>query len=237
MLARFRPHSAYDVMAAIAFFVVVAGGSAYAAATIGSGDIKKNAVLSKHIKNGQVKNADLGPSSVGAGQVKDAAITNRKLAQNSVGTTKVINGSLLAQDFKPGQLPSGPPTSILTGVVTTSNGGIHFGAPSGASSASATESDVQTLTPAGASITARDLSLSWPSGYILPSGWIASITLRVNGADTVLSCLLPDGGTACHDSSHAVTIPPNSRVDVKVSVAGSGAFGTTPWEFGWRAVP
>jgi hypothetical protein len=74
-------------MAAIAFFVVVAGGSAYAAATIGSSDIKNNAVLSRHIKDGAVKNADLGASSVGTG--------------------KVIDGSLLAQDLKPGQLPQG----------------------------------------------------------------------------------------------------------------------------------
>ena len=89
MLRKLRPRSAYDVMAAIAFFIAVAGGSAYAAATIGSSDIKNDAVRSNHIKNGQVKNPDL--------------------AANSVGTGKVINGSLLKQDFKPGQLPQGPP--------------------------------------------------------------------------------------------------------------------------------
>ena len=89
MLGKLRPRSAYDVMAAIAFFIVLAGGSAYAAATIGSGNIKDNAVLSRHIKNGAVTNADLG--------------------SNSVGTGKVINGSLLKQDFKAGQLPRGDP--------------------------------------------------------------------------------------------------------------------------------
>jgi hypothetical protein len=74
-------------MAAIAFFVVVAGGSAYAAATIGAGDIKNDAVRSRHIKNGEVKNPDLGA--------------------NSVGSAKVIDGSLLKRDFKAGQLPKG----------------------------------------------------------------------------------------------------------------------------------
>ena len=55
MLRKLRPRSAYDVMAAIAFFIAIAGGSAYAAATIGSSDIKNDAVRSNHIKNGQVK--------------------------------------------------------------------------------------------------------------------------------------------------------------------------------------
>lgn len=88
MIRRLRPRSAYDVVGLLALFVAL-GGTAYAAATIGSSDIKKNAVLSKHIKDGQVKKADLGA--------------------NSVGSPKVIDGSLLRQDFKAGQLaPSGP---------------------------------------------------------------------------------------------------------------------------------
>src|SRR3954468_1758449 len=88
MRRKLRPRSAYDVMAAIALFIAVAGGSAYAAATIGAGDIKNSAVLSRHIKNGAVKRADLGA--------------------NSVSTGKVIDGSLLKRDFKAGQLPRGP---------------------------------------------------------------------------------------------------------------------------------
>jgi hypothetical protein len=89
MLRKLRPRSVYDVMAAIAFFIAVAGGSAYAAATIGASNIKNDAVRSRHIKDGEVKNPDL--------------------AANSVGTGKVIDGSLLAQDFKAGQLPKGDP--------------------------------------------------------------------------------------------------------------------------------
>jgi len=48
-----------NVMASIAVFAVL-GGSAYAAAKIGANDIKKNAVRTKHIKNGEVGAADLG---------------------------------------------------------------------------------------------------------------------------------------------------------------------------------
>jgi hypothetical protein len=47
------------VAAYLALFGVLAGGSAYAASKIGSDDIKKDAVLSKHIKADQVKASDI----------------------------------------------------------------------------------------------------------------------------------------------------------------------------------
>jgi hypothetical protein len=72
-------------MAVITFLIVAAGGSAYAAATIGSGNIKNNAVLSRHVKDREIKSPDLGA--------------------NSVSTGKVTDGSLLKRDFKLGQLP------------------------------------------------------------------------------------------------------------------------------------
>jgi hypothetical protein len=50
MLAQLRPRSAYDVMAALALFLVIAGGTAYAA----------NTVFSSDIVDGEVKVADLG---------------------------------------------------------------------------------------------------------------------------------------------------------------------------------
>jgi hypothetical protein len=85
MLSKLRPRSVYDVLAAIAFFAVVAGGSAYAAATIGSRDIKRNAVLSRHIKNGEVKNVDLGSNSVGGGNVIDDALTGKDIVESTLG--------------------------------------------------------------------------------------------------------------------------------------------------------
>jgi hypothetical protein len=45
-------------MSTIAVFGLLTGGTAYAAATIGSDNIKRNAVLSRHIKNGQVRTTD-----------------------------------------------------------------------------------------------------------------------------------------------------------------------------------
>jgi hypothetical protein len=80
-LRRQRPSPAMAV-ALVALFVSV-GGSSYAAITLSN-----NAVRSKHIAAGQVKASDI--------------------ARNAVRSGKVADFSLLAKDFKAGQLPAGP---------------------------------------------------------------------------------------------------------------------------------
>jgi hypothetical protein len=74
--------SHHTIVAYIALFVAL-GGTSYAAVTLSN-----NSILSRHIKNGQVKRSDL--------------------ADRAVNAAKVADGSLLAKDFKAGQLPSGP---------------------------------------------------------------------------------------------------------------------------------
>jgi hypothetical protein len=76
-----RPSPAMAV-ASLALFVSL-GSSSYAAV-----QLSKNSVRSTHIKDGEVKRADL--------------------ARNVVGTGQVADGSLLAADFKAGQVPAGP---------------------------------------------------------------------------------------------------------------------------------
>jgi hypothetical protein len=84
MPARLRPRLTYaNVVSTLCLFIVL-GGSSYAAVTL-----TKNTVRSKHIKNGEVKRPDV--------------------AGNAIDSAKVRNGSLLNQDFAPGQLPAGPP--------------------------------------------------------------------------------------------------------------------------------
>lgn len=46
-------------------------------------------------------------NSVGTQQLRNGAVTGPKLAANAVTTAKVRDGSLLASDFKAGQLPKG----------------------------------------------------------------------------------------------------------------------------------
>jgi hypothetical protein len=82
MPSKLRSHLTYaNVVSSVCLFVVL-GGSAYAGITL-----SKNSVRSKHIKNGQVKRDDI--------------------ADFAVSSAKVADSSLLAQDFKSGQLPAG----------------------------------------------------------------------------------------------------------------------------------
>jgi len=76
-----RPSPA--MLVAVTALVVSLGGNSYAAVKLA-----KNSVNSQAIKDGQVKRADL--------------------ARNAVGTDQVAARSLLANDFKAGQLPAGP---------------------------------------------------------------------------------------------------------------------------------
>jgi hypothetical protein len=80
-LLRAHKPSPAMVVALIALFLAL-GGTSFAAVAL-----TKNSVLSKHIRNGQVKRADLGA--------------------NAVNSVKVLDASLLAQDFAAGQLPKG----------------------------------------------------------------------------------------------------------------------------------
>jgi hypothetical protein len=46
--------------------------------------------------------------AVGTAQLKHNAVTASRIAPNAIRTAQIVNGSLLAEDFKPDQLPQGP---------------------------------------------------------------------------------------------------------------------------------
>jgi len=50
----------------------------------------------------------LSKNSVGSKQLRPRAVKNSDMANNAVTARNVANGSLLAEDFAPGQLPPGP---------------------------------------------------------------------------------------------------------------------------------
>jgi hypothetical protein len=85
MFAKLRPRSAYDVMAALALFLVVAGGSAYATHEL---------ILSSDIVDGEVKTPDIA----------NAAVVTDKLVQGAVTSGKVKNDNLVGGDVADGSL-------------------------------------------------------------------------------------------------------------------------------------
>jgi hypothetical protein len=98
-----------NVMSTIAVFGVLGGGGAYAASKIGAGDIKRNAVLSKHIKRGNVKRSDLGANAVSSSKVANGSLRGADVRNNSLTGLDIDETSLS------GVRPSGPAGGALTG--------------------------------------------------------------------------------------------------------------------------
>ena len=94
MGAQVRHHVRTNIVGWVALFVALSG-TVWAAAQIGSRQIKNNSVASKDIRNGTVRGRD----------VKDNALTGADVKNLTGGD--VANAGLLAEDFAPGQLPRG----------------------------------------------------------------------------------------------------------------------------------
>ena len=139
-------------------------GGAWAAS-----ELSKNEVKSKHIGKGQVKAKDLG--------------------KNAVSSPKVANGSLLDEDFAPGQLPAGPPGEQgepgergAQGIPgpTEGFGGDSF--PGNLPSEQVVDSDSFTTTRAGRLFLAKPISVARVDCSV--GDYRIWLELRTDGVDT-----------------------------------------------------
>jgi hypothetical protein len=90
---RIRAHLTYaNVISTICLFLLLGGGAAWAAGTIGAHDIKKNAVRSRHIKNGTVKAPDLAPISLVVSSVNVANHSQGQAGAQCPPGTRIIGG-------------------------------------------------------------------------------------------------------------------------------------------------
>src|SRR4051794_34880564 len=78
----------------LSLFLVLTGGVAYAANTIGSTDIIDESILSRDVKNGQVGTLDLAANAVRSGKVLDESLTGHDIQDDTIGGADV-NESLL----------------------------------------------------------------------------------------------------------------------------------------------
>ena len=107
MTARIREHLRGNVVAYVALFAALCG-SAYAAARIGPKDIRRNAVRSRHIKNGQVKRPDVGAAAINGVKVGDGSLTGADVAGDSLGGAQVDEAKLFTSTrvVSPGATPA-----------------------------------------------------------------------------------------------------------------------------------
>jgi hypothetical protein len=87
-------HMRQQLIGTLALFLVLTGGVAYAADTIGSSDIIDESILSQDIKNNEVKTSDLAANSVQTGK-----IGNDQVFSEDVRDDTLANGGLTAADL------------------------------------------------------------------------------------------------------------------------------------------
>jgi hypothetical protein len=99
-------------MGALALFLVLTGGVAYAANTIASGDII----------DGEVKTADLGANAVNSSKLANGQVQVADLGQGAVATDELANGQVKAADIGDGEVKS---AEIANGQVQTAEIGAN----------------------------------------------------------------------------------------------------------------
>jgi hypothetical protein len=101
MLRKLRPRSAYDLMAALALFLVVTGGTAFA--VVASNQVNSSSIIDK-----QVKNQDLAADSVGGGKVIDNSLGRADINESNL---RKVPSAATADNA--GQLAGLDPTDFL----------------------------------------------------------------------------------------------------------------------------
>lgn len=125
MISSIRRHASPALLISLIALFAAVGGVAYAVKKA-----PKNSVVSKSIKGGAVRNADIGDAAVTETKLADGAVTTNKLADGAVATNKlandavtgakVANGSLTNTDISGGVPVSG--YEIVTGPVVGGTG-------------------------------------------------------------------------------------------------------------------
>src|SRR3954451_3115922 len=96
-----RSHLTYaNVMATIAVFLVLSGGTAVAL----SGS---NTVFSDDIVNGEVKAADIGSNAVGSGKIVDGAVQGVDVFDGAVDSPDILDGAVSNNDVRKNAITSG----------------------------------------------------------------------------------------------------------------------------------
>jgi hypothetical protein len=88
-----------SVIALLALVVALSGGSAWAAATIGTAQIKNGAVTTAKLADGAVKTGRVSNGAITSAKVASGAVTAGKIANNAVTSAKIANGQVVGPDL------------------------------------------------------------------------------------------------------------------------------------------
>ena len=98
-----------NVCSALALFVALGTGGAYAANTIGSADVIDESLLSREVKNGTLTPDDIATNSIGSGRIQDNSLVGGDIRDGTLQGRDVAPDTLTGQNILEsslGQVPS-----------------------------------------------------------------------------------------------------------------------------------
>jgi hypothetical protein len=98
VLEKLRPRSAYDVMAAIAFALAVAGGTAWAADTITGTDVVDGSLTYRDLATETIGSGRVLNDSLASADVKDSTLSYRDIAPGTIGGGRIQDNSIKGAD-------------------------------------------------------------------------------------------------------------------------------------------
>jgi hypothetical protein len=245
MLTKLLSHAHHNLVGYIALFFALSGSAMAASSfikstdTIPAGDLAGTSygdplIASGAVTNGKLANSSLNVNSgtglTGGGSVALGGSTALGVADGGIRTTQLHDGSVTTAKFDSGaKAPDaakldGASPSDYGGVVIGRMNGLHnagvtdFGAASGTSTASFTETNVSTVTPNHA-LKLRDLSVQLTTAP--GSGAGRTFGVSINSVVWTNGCFIDDTATTCTGST-ALNVPANSTL----SIAETAYFGT-----------
>jgi hypothetical protein len=101
MLQRLREHLTYaNVMATLAVFLVLAGGTAWAThEVINSSDVVNESLTGADIQNGTLTGADVFNNTISGADITNGSLTGADVFDNTLGGADITNGSLTGADI------------------------------------------------------------------------------------------------------------------------------------------
>jgi hypothetical protein len=129
-MGRIKRPSHGTVVAYLALFVALATGSAWAAATIGANDIKRNAIRDRHIKRQAVKTKKIDRAAVTGSRINDNAISGKKVKLDTL-TGDNIDETTLGQVPDSDRVDGLHATAFVRDSVYKSESAVQAGTPFG----------------------------------------------------------------------------------------------------------
>jgi hypothetical protein len=157
------------------------------AALVNAKGLATNAVESRHIKNGQVRTADIGAKAVTEKQLAAGAVTAPSLGTGAVGTVQVADASLTGTDLVDGSVTAVDLAPGTVGASALAAGSISSSllADGSVTASKLVASSVSSATIADATITSADIATGAITSAKIATGAIGEAEIGPGAVDSI----------------------------------------------------